>query len=132
MKTVGKLESTEQTQGLFLRCLGEKMGFSRVDCICFGFSLISTTDRPIFPWSPLTEVSSALQGGGRHERKVVKLCPVGTAVVPVSPHHPLIPREFHQSLMPHSKCPAGFWTHNECPRPECGHAYAFPRQPSGS
>lgn len=59
MKTLGKLESTEQMHGLFLRCGGGgKKGFGRHDCICFSFSLISTTDCPIFPWSPLTEVSS--------------------------------------------------------------------------
>lgn len=49
MKTLGKLESTEQMHGLFLRYLGEKRGFSRVDCICFSFSLISATDCPNFP-----------------------------------------------------------------------------------
>lgn len=55
MKTLGELESTEQTHGLFLRCLGEKMGFGRVDCICFNFSLISTTDCPIFSPEPLDQ-----------------------------------------------------------------------------
>lgn len=53
MKTLGELESTEQTHGLFLRCVGGKEGFGKRDCICFSFSLISTTDCPISPLEPL-------------------------------------------------------------------------------
>lgn len=130
MKTLGKLESTEQTQGLFLRCLGGKMGFSRVDCICFGFSLISATDRPIFPWSPLTEVSSAgWEGwGARHERQVVALCPVAAAVAPVSPHHPSHPMSSSSPWCLEASVRLGS-AHTMNARPECGHA--FPSQPAG-
>ena len=66
MKTLGELESPEQTRSLFLRCGagGGKGVFSRHDCIRFIFSLSSTTDCPIFPWSPLTEISSFGGGGG--------------------------------------------------------------------
>lgn len=54
MKTLGKLESTEQMHGLFLRCGGgRKKGFGRHDCICFSFSLIFNHRLPHFPLEPL-------------------------------------------------------------------------------
>lgn len=73
MKTFSTLESTEQTRDLFLRCSGEKRGISRVDCICFSFILISTTDYPHFPLELFDFKFPAFIG----QRQIVRLCLVG-------------------------------------------------------
>ena len=68
---------------------------------------LTTTDCPIFPWSPLTEISSFGGGGGGQTSEASGA--VGVAVAPALQlaSHPL---EF---LVPPSKRSAGFWAHDE-------------------
>lgn len=59
MKTLGELESTEQTHGLFLRCVGERRGSANVIASASVFHLFPPQTVPFPPWSPLTELSNS-------------------------------------------------------------------------
>lgn len=84
--------------------------FSRHDCIRFIFSLSSTTDCPIFPWSPLTEISSFGGGEGRHQRQAGEALPGGHCCGPSSTAARLSTSPGVFGASQHS---AGFWAHDE-------------------